>query len=348
MLERIITETDNVAVFFYDDEQNNKELFKSLELVDDKLDKLNVPFVKFSDPSVAKEDYAINELPKLMFFDRQIPIEFPKDGKLTDDREVFNWLNEELENEAIRVIDMEVLERLVEVTDDLVVVFHDATKKKHTAFIEELEFKEDGEEDGNEFLEDQLVVRLETAEEAKKYDLYNLPTVVHYDEGIPNVYDDDLTREAIEQWLQDLKIGPTIEKVTPAMLKTMTEEEEYVVALFLNNCDKNAEQCEATIDELENIAEALEDIGVVFVYVDDESYAAKMSITSFPAIMFFRNGEQIMFEGHVENEMAVLKFVTDLNNLMIPGKYHSEHLKLGNATLVSIGNFVLKLGVLKC
>ena len=38
------------------------------------------------------------------------------------------------------------------------------------------------------------------------------------------------------------------------MLKTMTEEEEYVVALFLNNCDKNAEQCEATIDELENIA----------------------------------------------------------------------------------------------
>ena len=141
MLDRIITETDNVAVFFYDDEQNNKELFKSLEHVDDKLDKLNVPFVKFSDPSVAKEDYDIDELPKLMFFDRQIPIEFPKDGKLTDDREVFNWLNEELENEAIRVIDIEVLERLIEITDDLVVVFHDATKKKHTAFIDELEFK---------------------------------------------------------------------------------------------------------------------------------------------------------------------------------------------------------------
>ena len=58
--------------------------------------------------------------------------------------------------------------------------------------------------------------------------------------------------------------------------------------------------------------------------VDDESYASKMSITTFPAIMFFRNGEQIMFEGHVENEMAVLKFVTDLNNLMIPGKYVFE------------------------
>ena len=320
MLDRIVTETDNVAVLFYDEEQNNREILKSLELVDDKLDKLNVPFVKSSDPKVARDDYNVQELPKLIFFDRQIPIQFPSDGKLKDEREVFSWLNEELENEVIRVIDIDVLERLIDITDDMVVVFYDSTKKKHSAFIDELEFKEAGNDDGNDFLEDNLVVKLESAEEAKKYDLYNLPAVVHYDEGIPNVYDDDLTREAIEQWLDDLKIGPNIEKVTPAMLKTMIEEEEYVVALFLNNCDKNAEACEGTLDELENIAETLVDIGVVFVYVDDETYAAKMSITAFPAIIFFRNGEQIGFDGHVENEMAVLKFVTDLHNLMIPGK----------------------------
>lgn len=320
MLERIITESDEVAVFFYDEEQNNREILKALELVDDRLDKLSVPFIKFSNPEVAKDEYDIQKLPKLMFFDRQIPIEYPSDGKLTDDREVFNWINEELENELIRVIDVDVLERLIDITDDLLVVFYDSTKKKHTAFIDELEFREEGEEGANEFLDNQLAVKLESAEEARKYDLYNLPAVVHYDEGIPNVYDDDLTKEAIEQWLEDLKIGPYIEKVTPAMLKTLAEEEEYVVALFLNNCDKNAEQCEATLDELDNIAEALDDIGVTFVYIDDESYAAKMSITTFPAILFFRNGEQINFEGHVENEMAVLKFVTDLNNLMIPGK----------------------------
>ena len=104
------------------------------------------------------------------------------------------------------------------------------------------------------------------------------------------------------------------------MLKTLTENEEYVVALFLNNCDKNAEQCENTLKELENIAEELAEIGVILIYVDDESHAAKMSITNFPALIFFRNGEPYVFEGHVENEMAVLKFVTDLNHLMIPGK----------------------------
>ena len=318
MLDRIVSETEKVAVLFYNKEHSNRDVLKSLELVDDKLDKLNVPFVKFADPEVAKEEYGLDTFPQLLLFDRQIPIEFPSDAKLTDEREVFSWLNEEIEFDLIRPIEMEILDDMIEDIDDFVAVFYDATKKKHLPFIEELESREENEED--ELLDNYLVVKLENAEEAKKYDLYNLPAVVHYEEGIPNVYDDDLSKEAIVQWLEDLKIGPTIEKVTPAMLKRMVEEEEYVAVLFLNNCDKNSEGCEATLDELDNIAESLDDIGVVFVYVDDETYAAKMSITSFPAIMFFRNGEQIMFEGHVENEMAVLKFVTDLNNLLIPGK----------------------------
>ena len=295
MLDRIVSETEKVAVLFYDKEHSNREVLKSLELVDDKLDKLNVPMVKFSDPEVAKEEYGIDQLPQLMLFDREIPIEFPSDAKLTDDREVFSWLNEEIEFDLIRPIDMEVLEGLIEDIDDFVAIFYDATKKKHQPFLEELESREENEED--ELLDNYIVVKLENAEEAKKYDLYNLPAVVRYEDGIPNVYDDDLTKEAIVQWLEDLKIGPTIEKVTPAMLKRMAEEEEYVTALFLNNCDKNSEGCEATLDELDNIAETLDEIGVMFVYVDDETYAAKMSITSFPAIMFFRNGEQMMFEG---------------------------------------------------
>ena len=217
----------------------------------------------------------------------------------------------------IRTVDLQVLQGLIEDTDDLLVVFNDATKKKHAAFIDELNFKEDDDED---FLDDQLTVKLESPDEAKKYDLYNLPAVVHYDEGVPNVFDDDLTKESIIQWLQELKIGPHIEKVTPAMLKLAIETEEYVVGLFLNNCDKNAEQCENTLNELENIAEELDEIGILLVYVDDESYASKMGIKTFPSLIFFRNGEPDVFEGNVENEMAVLKFVTDLNHLLIPGK----------------------------
>ena len=48
-------------------------------------------------------------------------------------------------------------------------------------------------------------------------------------------------------------------------------------------------------------------IDILFVYLDDESYATKLDIKEFPAIVLFRNGDPLRFEGHVENEMAVLK-----------------------------------------
>ena len=181
MLDRLVAETEHVAILFYDPDMRNWEVVKALELVDDKLDKLEVPFVKFSNTKIAKRDWDVETFPTLVLYDRQIPIDFPSDGKLTDDREVFNWINEEVESDIIRSVDVDVLEGLIEDADDLLVIFYDATKKKHSAFIDELNFKEDEEED--DFLDDQLCVKLETTDDAKKYDLYNLPAVVHFDEG---------------------------------------------------------------------------------------------------------------------------------------------------------------------
>jgi len=37
-------------------------------------------------------------------------------------------------------------------------------------------------------------------------------------------------------------------------------------------------------------------------------------------VAFFRNGERLMYEGSVDNEMGILKFATDLEHLKIPGK----------------------------
>ncbi len=51
----------------------------------------------------------------------------------------------------------------------------------------------------------------------------------------------------------------------------------------------------------------LENMGILFVYTDDETYAAKLKITVFPTIAYFRNGERLMYEGSIENEMAVLR-----------------------------------------
>ena len=48
-------------------------------------------------------------------------------------------------------------------------------------------------------------------------------------------------------------------------------------------------------------------IDILFVYMDEESFAVKIDIKVFPAIVLFRNGDPLRFEGNIENEMAVLK-----------------------------------------
>ena len=57
----------------------------------------------------------------------------------------------------------------------------------------------------------------------------------------------------------------------------------------------------------QTVDEDLDKIGVSFVYVDDDSFSAKMKVVDFPALIFFRNNVPLYFEGNVWNEMAVLK-----------------------------------------
>ncbi len=60
-----------------------------------------------------------------------------------------------------------------------------------------------------------------------------------------------------------------------------------MVVLFLSNCDKT-DRCEEILTDLEEIDEQLENIGILFVYTDDETYAAKLKVTTFPTIAYFR------------------------------------------------------------
>ena len=137
MLNRFLKDEEHAIVFFYDEDKTDsrelQEALKSLEIVDDKLDKLpnNTLFVKCSDDSIAQE-FGFDQLPILVYFENQIPIVY--DGKLTNDRDIYAWIVEELESDEIRTLEPEILDRLVDRAEDLVVVFYDETKKKHKVF----------------------------------------------------------------------------------------------------------------------------------------------------------------------------------------------------------------------
>jgi len=70
-----------------------------LETVDDKLEKTDISFVKFNDEDYAEEKYGITEddLPKLLFFDNQIPVQFPSDAKISEEKDVTSWILEQVD-----------------------------------------------------------------------------------------------------------------------------------------------------------------------------------------------------------------------------------------------------------
>jgi hypothetical protein len=71
---------------------------------------------------------------------------------------------------------------------------------------------------------DIFMVKLGSTEDAKRYGLYSLPAIVHFEDGVPNVYDEDMTKDAVMAWLTDQKTGAFIEKVTPALLQVSSLE----------------------------------------------------------------------------------------------------------------------------
>ena len=61
-----------------------------------------------------------------------MPIFYPSDGSLQDDREIYTWAMEIVETQAIAPVGNATLAKLVGNLEDLVVVFYDSAKKRHT------------------------------------------------------------------------------------------------------------------------------------------------------------------------------------------------------------------------
>ena len=62
----------------------------------------------------------------------KVPIMYPSDGNLHDDREIYTWAMEIVETQEVAPVGNATLAKLAENLDDLVVVFYDSSKRRHT------------------------------------------------------------------------------------------------------------------------------------------------------------------------------------------------------------------------
>jgi hypothetical protein len=326
MLKRLLEEEDHVMVLFYNKELNKKktqDILITLEKIDDHLDTKDVAVLKCSDTDIAREEFGLlQQAPFLVLFENEVPIVFPSDANIFDDHEVFSWAMELVETQEVPMVGKETLEKLTDSLEDLVVIFYDSSKKRQAQFLVEIETVDEEAEKI-----DMIMVKVDSVEIAMELGIPELPSVVYFDHKVPNIYNGNMTGETVMNWLQDQKLENQIKLVSGNMLQKLVVDVEYVVALFLNDCDKS-DTCEELISELEEVDDELDKLEIPFVYTDDKPYINKLKLDAVPIIGLFRNGDLIQFEGNIEHRLSVLKFVTDMDNLLLPDRIEKVSISL--------------------
>ncbi|KYN00550.1 Putative protein disulfide-isomerase C1F5.02, partial [Cyphomyrmex costatus] len=321
MLDMVIDKMPHVAVLFYDkDQKKSQKVLSELENIDDDCDQHNIAFVKISDLDEAKE-YGIDTLPTLVLFERKIPHIY--DGDLMNEDQILGWLLHQKKHAEIPEVTDEMVEKLVETSPYIAVLFYDKDDKQDMRVLNELENIDDELEK-----EGIIIVRIDNDAEAKEYGIDHLPTLVYFEDKIPAIYEGDLLNEdEVLEWLIEQKNSATIEEVTDEILTDLIEEHEYVVVYFSGSCDEG-EKCDNILEDLENIDDELDETGIIFVTTEDTTTAKKYGIKHFPTLAFFRNKDPLIYTGDLDDEDEVLSWITDEDTLEIPGKIEEVNARM--------------------
>lgn len=111
-----------IPIFISDDKDQKKsqKILSELENIDDECDQNDIAFVKIDDDNEAKE-YGIDNIPSLVFFERQIPHLY--EGDLMKEEELLGWLLHQKRHSEIPDITDEMMDQLIEKTKYLAVLF---------------------------------------------------------------------------------------------------------------------------------------------------------------------------------------------------------------------------------
>jgi thioredoxin-related protein len=313
MLENILQEEEDSFVFFYDEDDTEADtILEELEQIDEKLDKQDMTMVKISD-SGAKDSFGIEEIPALVYFEHGIPELY--EGDLFNDQTVMKWMRSELKQEEIKEISVLMLDRLVERGKTLAVVFYDPEGEDDIVILRKLEHIDD---DCSKY--EINFVKLKDTKSALEYGIEDLPGLLYFENRIPSIYDGDLQQEEeLLDWLIEQKTTETIEKVTEKILAMLIEEEEYLAVFFSGPCSDD-DPCDQILEEFESIDSKIREYGIMLVTTEQRDLAKQYEVRTFPSLGIFRNGDFVLYEGDLDDELVVLEWLTDRKTLSLTGQ----------------------------
>ncbi|XP_034479310.1 uncharacterized protein LOC117785421 isoform X9 [Drosophila innubila] len=309
MFEKIRKNSDYVAVIFYSDEcKQCPRVLAEVEHIDDDADKAGIDFVKIDDKQMAKE-YGVFALPAIVFFKPTSKEPVIYAGDLYEEEQILTWLltQKDPSGDVIEDLEGDKLVHLIEESGSIAVYFYADGCEQCTKVLEELEnIDDDCDKHGITF------VKTRDFSVADGYGVHEYPALVYFEGGIPNVFEGELSEEEeVLQWLITQKTEDRIELITRQMLETMVEETQYLAVYFYKiNCNI----CDQILEGLELIDDECDVFGIHMVKIQDPQLAKRYSIKTFPALVYFRNGNPLLFEGDLQNEQSVLEWLIDDDN----------------------------------
>ncbi|XP_034245365.1 uncharacterized protein LOC117647614 isoform X2 [Thrips palmi] len=147
---------------------------------------------------------------------------------------------------------------------------------------------------------------------AEDYGVTDFPCLVYFENMIPNVFEGDLAEEEeVLQWLITQRTEDRIELITRVMLEAAVESTQYLAVYFYKS---NCHTCDLILEGLEGVDDECDVYGIHMVKIQDPQLAKRYSIKTFPAMVYFRNGNPLLFEGDLQNEESVLEWLIDDDN----------------------------------
>uniref|UniRef100_T1H7X1 Thioredoxin domain-containing protein n=1 Tax=Rhodnius prolixus TaxID=13249 RepID=T1H7X1_RHOPR len=289
-LGTLIGSIDNLVVLFYDnDDEDSMQVLEELEKIDDDCDKHGIQFVKIDDSEVAQE-YGIDDLPAIVYFEKQIPNLY--DGDIENEDEILEWLISQLEKDEIEDVTDEMLDKLVKDGKTLAVLFYDECDTLGVTFV-----------------------KLDNVEEAKEYGIEKIPSLMYFEKGIPTIYEGNLEdEEKVLAWLERQQKSDEIEDITDEMLDMIISKMSHVAVLFY---DKDQKKSQKVLQELENIDDECDQNNIAFVKIDNDNEAKEYGIDSLPTLIFFERKIPHIYEGDLTKEEELLSW-------LVHQKRHSE------------------------
>ena len=307
MLERLVEKGKTLAVVFYDPDGDDDALvLRKLEQIDDDCAKFEINFVKLNDSEAAQE-YGIDYLPGLLYFENRIPSIYDADLLQTD--LLLEWLITQKTTETIEKVTEKILTMLIEEEEYLAVFFTGPCSEDDPCeqILDELEsidskIREYGI----------MLVTTEQRDLAKQYDVRSFPSLGIFRNGDFLQFEGDLNDElGILEWLTDrktLSLSEQVEEVNSNMLAHLIEDETDVLVLLYR---EGIIQDEDIVSALEEIDDEMDERDVDFVKCSDRGIEKEYGISTLPALVHFSDGIPRVYLGDLEEQEEVLKWVSD-------------------------------------